>query len=459
MAEELTARPELATETGRAGPNQFALGSGHVYGLWDVDPCDIDLATLDRMRRDPVVNMCLKLKTMLVTTHLGEYKPPEGPRTDELEAFVKRAWKQMRGTVRQVVSEQLYTSLWSGFAVGERVWGSIPIGEFKGKWFYEKIKTLDPRTIYPNGIVCDVYGNVQDIKQFRGQHNETSIPPARRTLWAYQREHENPYGTKALSYVYRSWYSGDAIAYDFLPKYLERFGSPPLRARIPEDKAGTKLKLPGTGQEVEITEYFNVVLQEMANRACWVYYEPRGLQEPMVDVVEPPRGGASGFIESWKQYDTHTVLGLLAPPLGILEGEHMSRAAAGEHKDVGLMDPENILSGLSEELMIEQLIRPLITTNYGPQEDYGSWVPEPLTEDDKQALASVVATLVGAGVIDPHVEECREWIAQLVGMPVEAVQAVEEGLFMQGRVRSSAPPEMPREGGGETSSAEAVADE
>lgn len=69
-------------------------------------------------------------------------------------------------------------------------------------------------------------------------------------------------------------------------------------------------------------------------------------------------------------------------------------------EDIARLDMAN-----TKEVLLEQVIRPLIEYNYGKQKDYGSF-PDPEAPEDAPKLLDAMATSAGAqifGKIDEHV--------------------------------------------------------
>ena len=68
------------------------------------------------------------------------------------------------------------------------------------------------------------------------------------------------------------------------------------------------------------------------------------------------------------------------------------------------------------DVEIEQLWRPLIEWNFGPQEDYGTFaINDDIPSEEKKTISEMLLNLTNAGVVDP--ESDRAWMREILGLP------------------------------------------
>lgn len=84
-------------------------------------------------------------------------------------------------------------------------------------------------------------------------------------------------------------------------------------------------------------------------------------------------------------------------------------------------------AALAEEYIdaeLEQLWRPIIEWNFGPQEDYGDFlITDSMPLEDKQSMSTMFLNLANAGMLDP--ESDLGWMREMLGLP-----EAEEGAVM-----------------------------
>jgi hypothetical protein len=381
------------------------------------DPSTLSITELEQIARDATVKFCLRWKQLLITNHIGAY---EGP-GDEATELVAAAVAQMEGTLDQMIQQAVWDGLVYGFVVLERVYRAIRLPGGRTAWGLRKLKTVSPHTIYPTGIRCDEFGNLQALIQYPGSQGEIQLPLDRMALWTPFEDHGNRWGAKALEAVHGSWQVKGEIAYRFLPQHLERFGMPITVGTLPKEEAFLPVTLPD-GRELTMMDVLGEALDGLASRASIVVPRPEGFDGKVVELLyQPAAAGNSGFKEAWQAYDNEMFKALLTPSLTAQDSQHATRAATESHADVAMMDPEDIAQRLASELLTEQVARPLVELNYGPQADYGVWHVEPFTEADRKTEAEIVEIMTASGYMSPDRPETCAYVAEQIGAPDDVI--------------------------------------
>ena len=113
-----------------------------------------------------------------------------------------------------------------------------------------------------------------------------------------------------------------------------------------------------------------------------------------IELIEAKGSSKANFGDRQSYLDKLFVRGLGFPERTILEGEHGTKAEAGEHGDFALTGVEL----RHEELLIslnEQTINYLLKTNFGEQfENTVTICPNPLTDSDKAIMAKIYDAII-----------------------------------------------------------------
>ena len=229
--------------------------------------------------------------------------------------------------------------------------------------------------------------------------------PAGKCLIKTHGNGNSPYGQSLLRRCYRWWAFKRAV-----PKLwavaLERFGMPLLW---------------GQASSREVKDALEEALGSINAKAYIVTDRESG-----VSTVSPPGGDvSSGYIAADELCDKKMYRAMFLPSL-LGGGENGGSYSLGQvHLDLF----NATAAALAEEYVdaeLEQLWRPLIEWNFGPQENYGTFsVNDSISSEEKKVISSMLVDLAGAGVVDP--ESDREWIRETLGLP----DALEGAVFPQ----------------------------
>ncbi|MEW6282138.1 MAG: hypothetical protein AB1758_26265 [Candidatus Eremiobacterota bacterium] len=95
-----------------------------------------------------------------------------------------------------------------------------------------------------------------------------------------------------------------------------------------------------------------------------------------------------------------------------------------QHFDLFALSLEQLLGEVTE-VLLEQLIRPLIEVNFGPQDDFGEFTIENFQADDQKLLAEVFQVLTNVGVLDASRIEDLNQMRLAMGFPELSPEDVE----------------------------------
>ena len=393
---------------------------------WDTyDPEAVDLTVYDKMRRtDETIKAGLQFVKLSVVSKLGQFKHPDEDITD----FVNTAMRLMKGTVEGVVSD-LLSALWAGFAVAELVYGQIPLGKWKGGVYYEKIKVLHPLSIYPKGIHHDGKGNVEKIVQSEGQVGEATLEKGKFVHFAYDGAggtFGSPYGLSGLRSIHRWWFMKDLVM-KLWGMYMEKFAVPLVVGFAPP---GT-VQCPVDGNKEDYSLALLHILQSWNTKTeivLPVIFDANGQvvkDVPRLDVISPQASTGEVFESFVRQADTAELLGLLVPALTLSEARFGTRAQSQTHLEAFFAMLDELLR-LVCDLLVEQVVRPLLELNFANLDDFGQWVSQPLTEEDKEKSAKNLYQMFQAGAMEATEPRTQAWVRGQFAPELQEQIAAEE---------------------------------
>jgi len=222
---------ELANEKKVGTPETGELtksGGAWLTGITveDYEGSDISLATLKKMRKHGQVNLALKIVKMPIMGVDWWVECEDKDIADYAEnTILKPHWK---GLLKNTLAGIDY-----GMQVSEKVWELQD-----GHWLYKKIKSVDPTTIE---LKRD-----PDTDSFAGFDQEgvkERIKPEKAFVFVNDIDVTgNMYGQSRIAPAYDPWYWA-TLTYQFYMRYLERRGTPPIKAKAPnamrKNAAGT----------------------------------------------------------------------------------------------------------------------------------------------------------------------------------------------------------------------------
>jgi hypothetical protein len=342
-------------------------------------------------RYDPTAGAALTFIKQLILSHLGSYSHED----ERIQEFVTTALAGIQGGLRQTVSS-LLSALWSGFAVGEIIW------ETGSTWRVKAVEMLHPMTFWDRydgkpGIEYDrAAGRVSRVRQMRWQDSQEQLleyPVEQVVYWPFMRElREEVYGKRLSDRARRSWHMRAKIE-TYWGVFLKRFAHPTPVFRVPKGHQPD----PVTGELIPNAEYYGKFIQKMA-AGNGVAIEAGPQDVFAFDLLES-KGGDAAYETGTRYHNREVWKSFLMSPMIIEEPEHGTRAQAGTSLDALTTLIEAIHTEL-DEVLVQQLARPMVAYNFGPNVPPGDWSAVPLDEDDLEMLSRTLETLNRAGAVD-----------------------------------------------------------
>jgi len=343
----------------------------------------------EMLERDGHCRQALRYTQNQILSIIGDYQHPDG---DILQA-VEFALRAMQGTWRGVLRNCL-DAIWYGFDVEELVWEEAPPNPHGLEWCYRKIKPTPAQSWYPEGLVTDDYGNLTELIQWRKSPREVKLERNRAIHYAYEGR-GSVWGAPCARLVHR-WYSTRIDAHEMWLVGIERLSAPLVIYIVPQGTTFDRM----TGREKSYTEMAADGWREVASGGVLIteaFFQDTGDSAVLLPQFEVLRG--DGWQDEFADYCDYAAreiyLALGIPPLLLMEPQHSSRAQAESMAYMTQLMMLPIAEEFAETVIIDQIVRPLIEANFGPQEDYGSVTVE--LPSNEQELAGVVRDLWQAG--------------------------------------------------------------
>jgi phage gp29-like protein len=350
-----------------------------------------DLAAYRKMRLDGQVSAGLSVVKLPVMSRRFHVVAD----SDEVAEFVKKTLEPVwRDLIRGALLALDY-----GFAVMEKVWAE----DANGKLVYARFKDPDPESLE---LEVDDRGNFVGVSQQPGQR----IDADKAFLYTHRLEHGNLYGISRLRPAYPYWRTKEII-YLFLNRYLERKGNPPVVVKYPPRVTPSNTG-PQTDKNARAALELGGKLLENSAVAVPHDVDSHGHQTWGVSYLEDdPR--VAMFLEYIDHLNKMILRSLFVPDRVLTqEAETGSFALAKVHADIFLMSEEGLITDI-EAAVNEQIVKPLIDYNFGP-EMRSRIIIERFNEQDRELLKDVFLRTVESGEARPAAEE----LAERLGVPL-----------------------------------------
>lgn len=378
-------------------------------GLPFINPDSLRVEDYERMvDTDETVFSGVEFVTLAALARLGEYTHQDG----KIEGYVRESLERMQGSFANAVSEIL-TALWSGFSVTEKLYRYD-----SGRIWLDGLQTLHPSTVtFDMGRPEDgrMKNRLKSVLQFyMGGTEQIEIPASKCIIYSHRARFGNLYGRSRLKPGYKSWFLKD-MALKAWGLTLERYGSPHVVGKVNQGNIQVG------GATIDAFTYMAQMLDSLSAKGSLVLPADGSTD---VQFQWPTRPFGPDF-EAFVAYCNKMMYrALLLPSLIADHGQTGSYSLGQQHFDLFALSLEQLLLELTE-VLIEQLIRPLVDVNFGPQDDYGEFAIENFQADDQKLLAEIFQLLVNTGVVDPSRLEDLNHMRLQMGLPELSPEDIE----------------------------------
>jgi phage gp29-like protein len=320
-----------------------------------------------------------------------DIKPASDDERDlAIASFVREVLDRIEGSFLDDL-RHIGNAIRYGYSIAELVWEPWETVRYGERLALRAIKDKPPEQFQ---FSADRYGNLTGLCQHSTPQERQLLPLRKFVHYAFESEGENPYGHGLLSRCYwHDWFMREG--WKFWAVYLERFGSPLVRATVPQ----------GTTQAQR--EELETVITSIQQRTGIVI--PEGFA---LDFVEATRSGVAGYQEFIGEQKEAIAIVVLGQTLTTFVGSHGSQALGTVHQttknEIVAADAESLATVVNE-----QIIRRIVEANFTGVDRYPVWVWEITDMHELEAFARIVVRLNKSGIRVP-----TEWVHRTFGVPI-----------------------------------------
>lgn len=386
--------------------------------VWNPD--NIPLSTYDLMRdTDETLLAAMEFTALAVKNKIGEYSHED----EEIQEFVRANLNRVPGGWKNRVGELLTTGNWSGSSVTEIVWDLVadfrvkveaeqppkerdefnsdpkPIAKQSKVISYgpsivlHNLQTLRPKTVT---YVLHMdhskdHGEVKEVIQNLWTGYESQPLKRNKMLhYVHRGEHGNPYGKSRLRPCYIRWWHKDILEKAW-GRTCERYASPII---VGETEQINKPVTDQYGNTVTRGQALLRVLEDLADNSV-IVKEP----DQIIEILVSSKAVGKDFLDAIEYINRAMLRGLLYPSL-IFDNTDVGSYSLGEgHQDILSLSLEELVENM-QQLMVKQLVTPLIVYKFGEQEDYGEFSAITIKAEDLQKWAEIIERLTGVNAMD-----------------------------------------------------------
>jgi len=301
----------------------------------------LSYSVYDQMQQDSMVQTALTLKKLGVLS--AEYSIVPFNETSEAKRnadFVNRVFEGMEGSPQSVLFQAM-DAFAKGWSVQELVYDT------DGRHIVLRaVKPKDPQLF---GLEANAYGTITGlILRLQGER-ERSLPREKFVIYRNRPTYGAVVGKSDLDAAYRHW-QAKSVLLSAWRQHLERYASPTVLGKFVRG-------LPAEEQTALLGS-----LQNLHRTTAIVY--PSEIE---LSTLGGSKESSTGFIEAIEFHNREIARSILGQTLTTDEGRRVGSLALGKvHLQVFVMQLEALRAELADQVMTEQVIRPLIEMNFGP---------------------------------------------------------------------------------------------
>lgn len=365
------------------------------------NPDNLSLDTYREMVRcDETVASGVNFVIDSALSRFGEYSNED----EEQQEFIQENLRNIEGSWTGAVREILSAAFTYGFSTTEKLFRYQD-----GKVWLRGLQTLMPTTVTLDYHRSGPNKNkLAKVWQHHHAGHEVEIPVEKLVHFPFNGAFGNHYGESALKSAYPNWFIKKKLV-KAGGLAMERFGSP---LAIGNTKSSQNITVGGTTGTT-----MSPVMALAKNLDC---LGSRGSLatggETKVEIWYPPAGCGDSILNQISYHNKMIYRAIGLPSLIADHGNSGSYSLGKQHHAFFERTLETLLRGLVE-VLISQLIRPLIEMNFGPQESYGEFTIENFNVEEAKLLAEYFVGLVNGGIIDIENVERLNLVLSQLGLP------------------------------------------
>ena len=372
-------------------------GNGWITGMngKSYNPDDVSINTYMLMRMDAQIQIGLKV----IKLPIKAMKWWVVSQDENIKAFIhynlRIVWQQMMSAILNALD--------FGWSATEKIWevqdvdiqrreGEDIITAYKGKAILlKKLKDADPMQVT---ILADSNGDFAGFEQSGSVAGGTATVPAEKSfIYTNEKEFGNLYGKSLLRYSYDYWYWA-TLMYQFINRYFERRGTPPVLARAPGGR--TNLNDGTVLDNLVLAQRAGESLTESSVVALPSNTDEKGMRKWDLEYMKDDQR-ADMFMRYIEHLNAMKLRGLFVPERMIVQDTEMgAKAVASTHLDVFLMGLEGLTKDIIDHIN-KYIIPQLIKYNFGEDAPKAYLETSGLSTESKNMLKQIIITAMKQG--------------------------------------------------------------
>lgn len=317
----------------------YAIRKGLELGVTQL--ANLSYSVYDQMQKDSMVQTAITLKKLGVMSAAYSVKPANASTEAKRNAeFIEQTFQRMEGSPHTILVQAM-DAFAKGWSVQELVYGS------DGKRIYlTAVKPKDPQSF---GLDVNAFGTITGLKLRLPGEQERTLPREKFVIYRNRPTYGASIGASDLDAAYRHW-QAKTVLLNAWRQHLERYASPTVLGKFLRG-------LPSDEQTALLGS-----LQNLHKTTAIVY--PSEIE---LSTLGGSKESSTGFIEAIEFHNREIARSILGQTLTTDEGRRVGSLALGKvHLQVFVMQLEALRAELADQVMTEQVIRPLIEMNFGP---------------------------------------------------------------------------------------------
>jgi phage gp29-like protein len=326
--------PQLSTSERRA----LELPGANLGGL--------SPAVYDQIERDAMIQTALTIKRLAVVAAPYRIEPRTArsgsdPGARATAAFVEEAFARMEGSPLTILNQAM-DAFAKGWSVQEMVFA-----ERAGRVWLRAARPKDPALF---GLEVDAFGAVRGLTLSVEGEPPRRLDRERFVVYRHRAGYGRPKGRSDLDAAHPHWRAKQALLAAWRA-HLERFASPTVLGRY------------ARGMSADEQASILGALQNLHDTTAVVF--PNEIE---VGLLGGGGQDSNGFMEAIEFHNREMARAILGQTLTTDEGRRVGSLALGKvHLQVLLLQTAAIRRELADAVMTEQVVRPLVELNFGPE--------------------------------------------------------------------------------------------
>ena len=323
---------------GAASLSRFQSEFRSKYWVRDSGTSLPNMAVYDEMLLDPLIKSALTVKKLGCLATPWKIVPAKNDSGQS--DFIENMFSDMDGSVHGLLVDSL-DALGKGFSVLEKIYVQNSIGQ----WLLHSAKPKDPALF---SFETDRFLNILSLRLHLTGEEPQALPKDKFILFSHNQKYGAPEGESDLKSAYRHWKMKRELV-NQCAAHLEKFASPTVVGKF-------KRGMPEESQMSLLDS-----LDRLQRQSAVVHPD-----DVEVSLLDGSRGGQNGYSEAIDYHNREIARAILGQTLTTEDSRRIGSLALGKvHLQVLIMQLSGLRNSLSEKVMNEQVIRPIIEINFG----------------------------------------------------------------------------------------------